>query len=57
MVGVTERSIGRRRDAAVPGTYVYDVFNNRVEADEYTNGTGTTVTKSVYSDQGTSSRT
>src|SRR5205823_5005366 len=33
--------------------YVYDVFNNRVEADEYTNGTGTTITKSVYDDKGT----
>src|SRR5262249_61373528 len=35
------------------GTYVYDVFNNRVEADEYTNGTGTTVTRSVYAVLGT----
>jgi RHS repeat-associated protein len=53
MTGVTERSTDGGGTLLFQGTYVYDVYNNRVEADEYVNGSGTTVTKSVYFDQGT----
>src|SRR5215468_7756640 len=53
MVGVTERSTDGGGTLLFQGTYVYDVYNNRVEADEYTNGSGTTVTKSAYIDHGT----
>src|SRR5262245_24589711 len=54
LVGVTERSTDGGGTLLFQGTYVYDVFNNRVEADEYTNLSGTTtVTKSVYAEQGT----
>ncbi|MBI1917342.1 MAG: hypothetical protein HYS12_21795, partial [Planctomycetes bacterium] len=53
LTGVTERSTDGGGTLLFQGTYVYDVFNNRVEADEYVNGSGTTVTKSVYIDQGT----
>src|SRR5262249_9205326 len=31
----------------------YDVFNNRVETDEWTSGTGTVITKTAYDDQQT----
>src|SRR5438445_11159797 len=53
LTGVTERSTDGGGTLLFQGTYVYDVFNNRIEADEYTNGSGTMVTKSVYLDQGT----
>jgi RHS repeat-associated protein len=54
LVGVTERSTDGGGMLLFQGTYVYDVFNNRVEADEYTNLSGTTtVTKSIYADPGT----
>ncbi len=54
LVGVTERSTDGGGTLLFQGTYVYDVFNNRVEADEYSNLSGTTtVTKSVYAEPGT----
>ncbi len=53
LTGVTERSTDGGGTLLFQGTYVYDVFNNRVETDEYTNGSGTTVTKSVYAASGT----
>jgi RHS repeat-associated protein len=37
----------------VQATYVYDVFNNRIEDDEWTSASGTTtVTKTAFDDQG-----
>src|SRR5262245_56023801 len=53
MVGVTERSTDGGGTLLFQATYTYDVFNNRVKAEEYVNGSGTTTTKSVYADEGT----
>src|SRR5262245_7428280 len=53
MVGVTERSTDGGGTLLFQATYTYDVFNNRVKAEEYVNGSGTTTTKSAYADQGT----
>src|SRR5262245_44009529 len=53
MVGVTERSTDGGGTLLFQATYTYDVFNNRVKAEEYVNGSGTTTIKSAYADEGT----
>jgi YD repeat-containing protein len=51
LVGVQERATDGGT-LLVQATYVYDVFNNRIEDDEWASGGTTTVTKTAYDDQG-----
>ncbi len=53
LIGVTERSTDGGGTLLFVGTYVYDVYNNQVQSDEYVNGSGTTTTKSIYAEPGT----
>jgi RHS repeat-associated protein len=52
MIGATERSTDGGGTLLFMGTYAYDVFNNRIQSDEYTNGIGTTTTRFTFLDQG-----
>ena len=51
MVGATERATDGGT-LLVQGTYVYDVFNNRIEDDEWTSTAGLSVTRTAFDDQG-----
>ena len=51
MIGATERATDGGT-LLVQGTYVYDVFNNRIEDDEWTSSAGLSVTRTVFDDRG-----